>query len=245
MMSAPVSLYVTPTAAMSPFEIFIGHHRRLMRNQKIFHTSYKTYFRRSLSRALSAVKRILRCGADDLLLNAMSLVLLSISVIAPLTFLFSRIYMLHHNYNVLLTEREYDSWLLQQCKHDEFYHNMKHHSSLCDDLAMRSRDSVLMTAIQRVIEKSYMCGFEPCSATLDAMLQWMTGRGLVATVGVLVLLLAIPSAVLPYLRRSFNNIADTRMRHLHHAPYGHERYIETALCRNITPWNDTRDPASW
>lgn len=188
---------------------------------------------------------MLRYGVDDILLNTMSLVLLSICVIAPLAFAFTRLYMLHHTYNALISERDNDSWLLQQCQHHEFYHNMKHHSSLCDDLSTRRRDSILMTSIQRVIEDSYMCGFEPCTASLDALAQWMMGRGFVVMVGGTIAMLTIPSAVLPCLRRRMNVIADNRLRQLHHAPYGHNNYNETAFDRRMSPWNTTVEGGAW
>jgi uncharacterized membrane protein len=47
-------------------------------------------------------------------------------------FMVSRLYMLHASYIQLESERENDRWLVEQCKLHEFYHNIKHHSSLCD-----------------------------------------------------------------------------------------------------------------
>jgi hypothetical protein len=186
--------------------------------------------------------RVLRY--DDLLLNVMSLVLMFACILAPLAFLFTRIYMMHHTYNELISERENDAWLVQQCRHDEFYHNMKHHSSLCDDLTTRRRDSILMTSVQRVIEESYLCGFAPCTETLDAATQWVFGRGLVATGCCVLIMLTMPSFILPCLRRRVNVLADARLRSLHHAPYGHDNYVETALQRNLHPWSAPRSTSA-
>ena len=85
-----------------------------------------------------------------------------------LMFVVSRVHMLHLSHSALTQQREDEHWLLRQCASDEFYHNMKQHSSLCDDLSALSRSSVLLSAVQHVIDHTYLCGYTPCHELLDA-----------------------------------------------------------------------------
>lgn len=180
--------------------------------------------------------RLVRLGTDDLLLNIASIVLLTLCILVPGTFVLSRMHMLYTVYNIKLQERENSMWLLQQCKQDEFYHNMKHHSSLCDELQMHSRDSVLFDAVEHVIQNSYLCGYESCTSTMDSFLRWATGRGIVMTILFGTIGLIMPSILFPCLRRRVNVMAEERLHSIHHAPYGYDRYVENARRRNIVPW---------
>jgi len=85
-----------------------------------------------------------------------------------LFFVLSHGHMLHISHSALSQQRDDERWLLQQCVTDEFYHNMKQHSSLCDDLSTLSRSSVLLAAVQHVVNHTYLCGYTPCHELLDA-----------------------------------------------------------------------------
>ena len=185
---------------------------------------------------MSAVHRLMRGSCDDVLLNVISTVVLCTIVIVPTAFILSRMHMMHRVYNDMSAEREDSAWLSEQCKFDEFYHNMKQHSTLCDDLSARRRDSIFLNAAEHVIENSYLCGFTSCSQTLEDIALWAMGRGVVATGLFLLMCMSLPSILLPCFRRWGNNMADTRMRALHHAPYGQETYMQTAFQHNLTPW---------
>ena len=92
-------------------------------------------------------------------------------------FLVSRLHMLHASYSVLENERENDIWLVEQCKLHEFYHNMKHHSSLCDSVQKKQGEILLLLAMQRVIDETYLCGYESCGTLLMKVGDYMLGRG--------------------------------------------------------------------
>ena len=100
--------------------------------------------------------------------------LVAVSLFASLwllMFVLSRVHMLHLSFTALKQQREDESWLLGQCTTDEFYHNMKQHLSLCDDLAVTSRSSLLLNAVQHLVDNSYT----PCHVLLDATLAWFLG----------------------------------------------------------------------
>ena len=104
--------------------------------------------------------------------------LVTVSLFASLwllMFVISRVHMLHLSFTGLRQQREDESWLLEQCTTHEFYH-MKLHSLLCD-LAVTSRSSLLLNAVQHVVDN----GYTPCHVLLDATLAWFLGKGLVVT----------------------------------------------------------------
>jgi hypothetical protein len=198
------------------------------------------------SPSMSVVRSMLRNASDDVVQNITSFVILSIVILMPSVFLLSRMHMLLVTYNDLLTESENSVWLLQQCKHDEFYHNLKQHSSLCDDLSARQRDSILLNAMEHVIENSYMCGFSSCVQIIEDVAAWAMGRGVFVVIMLILFLSSLPSLLVPCLRRRANTMADTRLRSLHHAPYGHDAYVQSAYDRHMIPWeHQPAHEAAW
>ena len=90
-------------------------------------------------------------------------------------FLLSRVHKLHEAYGMLEAERNNDEWLVEQCRKDDFYHNMKHHSSLCDSVQRKQYDILLLRAVERVIEETYLCGYDSCGQLLVAFGDYMLG----------------------------------------------------------------------
>ena len=168
---------------------------------------------------------MIRWSKDDLLLNIASFALLLMLIIGPLLFLFSRIYLFQVTYAQLVQERDNNEWLLGQCQRDDFYHNMKHHSSLCDEVEQQQRQSVLMKAMSRVVEKTYLCGYQSCSTTVESFVNWASKEGFYIILILVIAFVVMPAYALPLLRRRFNKIADDRLFALHHAPYGHNHYL--------------------
>lgn len=174
---------------------------------------------------ISPLKRIIRWSKDDLLLNLASFALLLMLIIGPLLFLFSRVYLFQATYAELVQERDNNEWLVGQCQRDDFYHNMKHHSTLCDEVEQQQRQSVLMKAMSRVVEKTYLCGYQSCSVTIESFLLWASKDGFWIIVVFVIGFVVLPAYALPMVRRRFNKIADDRLFALHHAPYGHNHYV--------------------
>jgi len=141
-----------------------------------------------------------------------------------LMFVISRVHMLHLSFTALKQQREDESWLLGQCTTHEFYHNLKQHSSLCDDLAVASRGSLLLNAVQHVVDNTFLCGYTPCHVLLDATLAWLLGKGLVVTALLALAVLLFPTLFLPIVRSNMNYLADRRMHQLYNAPYGTGHY---------------------
>ena len=142
-------------------------------------------------------------------------------------FVLSRAHMMHVSYNTIVQQRDDESWLLQQCKQDEFYHNMKQHSALCDELAVRGKNVAAFDALQHVVDNTYLCGYTPCHEMLDSVSAWMLGRGLVLTLFLVVLVLTMLSLLLPLWRRNMNLLADKRMQEIYNTPYGESHYTYT------------------
>jgi hypothetical protein len=142
-------------------------------------------------------------------------------------FLLSRVHKLHDAYGMLELERSNDEWLVAQCKKDDFYHNMKHHSSLCDSVQRKQHDILLLRALERVIEETYLCGYDSCGKLLVAVGDYMLGRGIVLTACLALAALLLPTLLLPIFRRKLNGMADQRMQELYNRPFGDTHYLQT------------------
>jgi len=66
-----------------------------------------------------------------------------------------------------------NQWLFEQCKQPEFYHNMKHHATLCDDLELQSKDSVWLHALRDVLDHSSLCGPVHCDVLFAGAMSYM------------------------------------------------------------------------
>ena len=85
----------------------------------------------------------------------------------------------------------------------------------------------LLHAMRRVIEQSYLCGYEPCLTLLEGAVRAVLRQGAPAlAVGALVLLL-LPTVCFPLWRRQMNVLADRRYHALYHQPYGEQHFRTT------------------
>ncbi len=100
-----------------------------------------------------------------------------LAFIVTLSFLATRTHMFHAS----LTRRQQaainNAWLLEQCKGPEFYSNMKHHSSLCDDLVLEQNDALWLHALRDVIDETHPCGELPCAQRIERFLEWVLAKG--------------------------------------------------------------------
>lgn len=142
-------------------------------------------------------------------------------------FLVSRIHMLHHAYAAGHQLREDESWLLEQCDLHEFYHNMKQHSSLCDEVKAKHNSIIFLDALQHVVNNTYLCGYQTCTSLLTALLDWAMGRGAMITIWAAGILLVFPTLFVPIWRRFINSQADHRMHQLYHRPFGDMHYVQS------------------
>ena len=141
-------------------------------------------------------------------------------------FLVSRIHMLHEAYVAGHQLRQDENWLLEQCDLHEFYHNMKQHSSLCDEVKAKHNSIIFLDALQHVVNNTYLCGYQPCSTLLSALIDWVMGRGAIITVYIAIFMLIMPTLFVPVWRRFINTQADHRMHQLYHRPFGDQHYIQ-------------------
>ena len=149
-----------------------------------------------------------------------------------LMFLVSRLHILHHAYTQEVQMRDDESWLVQQCGTDEFYHNMKQHSALCDEVQNKKKSILILNALQHMVANTYLCGYEPCGNLLTAMLDWCMTRGMVITAFIAVMILILPTVFLPLFRSYLNSMADQRISQLYHTPYGLDNYARNQISQS-------------
>jgi len=142
-------------------------------------------------------------------------------------FLVSQAHILHIQYYVITMQYENGAWLLEKCTQVEFYDNMKHHSSVCDNMSIDTRKIPILAALEHMVEKTYSCGYSPCFDTLDAVSSWMMGRGLLFTIALCPIIVTASAVLDPIFHRNMNVLADQRMKHLYNTAYGAPHYITT------------------
>jgi len=122
---------------------------------------------------------------DGLVCNvllASATVLLGVGAFA---FFATRSHMFHAAYMRRRQMLENNVWLLEQCKSPDFYGNMKHHSTLCDDVALAESDALWLHALRDVVDETHPCGEHSCAARVQHTLEWILGRGLLTFGGAL------------------------------------------------------------
>ena len=152
-------------------------------------------------------------------------------------FLVTRTHVLHRSYNKRITDAGNNRWLHEQCKSHEFYHNMKHHSTLCEDVASTERDSVLLGAFADMIDQTYLCGYESCEEILARGVMYIAKQGFWAITGVTVGLLIFMVALVP-IARAYQRYC-LRQRHLYlredlHQQYSYDLMYEPKEVRSLT-----------
>lgn len=152
--------------------------------------------------------------------------------VGGLAFLATRTHMYHMAYNKRRKTLENSVWLLQQCKSTDFYSNMKHHSTICDDVALAETDALWLHALRDVIDETPLCGEDACAKRVQQALEWILGRGLL-TLGGAIFVLFVMFTLVVQLQRTFAaahvlhpslQYKNTPYAHLPHAGRGGQWY---------------------
>lgn len=142
-------------------------------------------------------------------------------------FVFSRLIMLHQEYQNELNRLSDDEWLRVKCKDPEFFHNIKQHTDLCLKVEANARRSCLMVALNTVISTTYLCGYKSCAEYAQDLLGFFMTLSL-PILGLIVLILFMgPTILYPMYSSYLNRIADRRVMALYNAPYGMPHYVDT------------------
>ena len=123
--------------------------------------------------------------------------LLMFVMLLILGFMATRLHMYHEAFNTRMIQRQNNYWLEGQCQQHEFYSNMKHHASLCDDIAKLHADAVWLHALRDVIDATSLCGSQSCEYCMKHVFTWFGTNGLhvmfsVSLVGVVLMAMTIP-----------------------------------------------------
>ena len=139
----------------------------------------------------------------------------------------THLHALQVEYSSIMRTRENEEWLMIQCQSDEFYHNMKHHSALCDQIAQTQHEFVLLHALRNVIQNSDVCGVHSCIELLENTVEFIMRQGAYVLIVLCALVVLMPTICLPLWRRQMNVLADRRHVYLYNDPYGAQHYQAT------------------
>jgi len=115
-------------------------------------------------------------------------------------FAVTRVHMFQFAYATQQQQRDNDKWLLSQCSDDAFYHNMKHHSDICEQVSHESQRSLWLAAVDHVVRNTHACGYQSCLSILEDSLAWVLSRGMLVAGGAALLLVVTPTLTLPFYR---------------------------------------------
>ena len=129
-------------------------------------------------------------------------------------FVLTRVELFHEALRAEELRREREAWLIEECRKPEFYAHMKHHSALCDEVEVHAKGSVHLAALLHLVKNTYLCGYVPCATAVDLVLAWMGGHTTLF-VGAAVLLLLLPTLLLPFYREHTNHSANKYLDSYH------------------------------
>jgi hypothetical protein len=147
-------------------------------------------------------------------------------------FVLTRVELFHEALRSEELKRERETWLRQECRKPEFYAHMKHHSALCDEVEVHAKGSLYLAAVIHLVQNTYLCGYVPCATAMDLVLDWMGGH-VTLFVGAAVVLLLLPTLLLPFYREHANHVANKYIDSHHNAPYREHSFYRQQYC--ITP----------
>ena len=138
----------------------------------------------------------------------MSNILAWLIAVMLLAFLITRMHMFQHAYTQKSQEYNNNEWLVSQCSRDDFYHNMKHHSNICEDVTTSIMENIWLHSADYVVRNSYLCGHSSCLYVLERLMEWLMGSGFVLTVILLICVLCVPTLLLPLVRVRTSTMLD-------------------------------------
>ena len=171
-------------------------------------------------------------------------------IVILFSFLCIKLHQFIEEYNNLAEKQNNEIWLVEKCNSDEFYHNMKHHSKLCDDVIHRARDSISLHAMRTVIENSFLCGAYSCESIMKFAFDLFIRNGFYIVIGTVLTISVFMTCLLPYWRKMYavqhnavnyalfseilsgNELRSNerrRMQDVHNLPYGVQHYQNTDI----------------
>ena len=172
-----------------------------------------------------------RVVRNDVLWNVLLMVALVCLLSVCVVFALSRVLLFQDRLAALRLESENNAWLVEQCRDDTFYHNMKHHSSLCDEVEAQQRLTLWVEAVRYVVQRTHLCGDVPCQRAVEGLASWVAGPGLPLTCFLALVLLMLPTLCVPLVRAHCNRILRDRAERMHHSLYQPPPY--RILCRDL------------
>ena len=119
---------------------------------------------------------------DAVLCNIVFFAFIFLVSLALLGFLITHTHVFYVSYNSRMQRERNAEWLVQQCKSADFYSNMKHHATLCDDVALQQSDPIWLHALRDVFDIISICGTVSCEQRILNAIDFMLGKGLFALV---------------------------------------------------------------
>ena len=165
--------------------------------------------------------------------NAVVLLIIFIIFGSVVAFAINRANIFMQELHKLQEQRISNEWLLMQCDDGDFHKNMAHHSKLCEEVKVAHDDVLFLIAIDKVIQRTYLCGYRPCLEILDDTMTWLVKRSLVVLTFTSALVFCLPLLVWPLWRMYSTHVADVRMHCLYQDPHLLQNQIYTGLANHL------------
>lgn len=140
------------------------------------------------------------------------------SIMYVVMFVFDRIYTLYKTAVELSASLQREETLRQKCTDPAFYMMLADHKYICDKVHENARRSVILEAIEIVMQSTYVCGYDRCEVILGNIVQWLVGLSFPVLLLIGALAVIMPCAFI-HITRALSDVFFTRNQHILYNPY--------------------------
>lgn len=152
---------------------------------------------------------------DVVLCNILFFAVSIVFILSMIGFFVTHTHVFYVAYNTRLQQERNAAWLVQQCKSPEFYSNMKHHASLCDDVTLAETDAIWLHALRDVFDSLSVCGTITCEQRLSHVIDFLLGRGLFVFAAFIVCIFLLMLMLVPCYRMYMVKMSSIHHGYLH------------------------------
>jgi hypothetical protein len=122
----------------------------------------------------------------------------------------------------LLHEKQLeDRWLLHQCEDPVFAARLQNYNDPCAHARHRMQMNIHIIAFHRALDQVFLCGSYSCEALVWLLLEKVRSNLIIFFFVFILVLILVPTMVLPFWRRWTDHVAETHIRTKFNMPYGY------------------------
>jgi hypothetical protein len=122
--------------------------------------------------------------------------------------------MVYKNEATIIREKQLDDhWLLLQCEDPVFAARLFHYQDPCAGARLRMQMNVHIVAFHHTLDQIFLCGSYSCEGLVWMLLDRVRANLVVFFVVLILLLILVPTLLMPLWKRWTDNLTETHLRH--------------------------------